>query len=351
MFASGILVGIAIGPQLNTTTFATPWPSVIHIPGLGAAPSSAPEAAAADDGSGDSGGDAPSVSAPATGEAVSLAGASEPASSAPLPAPPSATHHRKHGKHKKPPATEPTEGVVVHQDPGAGTYILAADSGDLYAVHSADQPTPGTRISVPLKARDNGTYTENGKRTTTATVGGARFRGSITYVDSTARTYTISTRGASLLVHAPAADANGQPELPKLNQFVTLAVSIEQPPAPSGDPLAPPPVCPGPADKAAAPPYCYPAVAVLRQLSLTTVSTFDSFDLEGIVQSVDTTAHTLVLSADDIREDGTDITMTAAPSIDLAALKPGQTIGATTTIDPNAPTGPTYALNAICVDC
>ena len=85
-------------------------------------------------------------------------------------------------------------------------------------------------------------------------------------------------------------------------------------------------------DSSPEPPPEITAAAGLWQSSIEVKDKFTYSDLESIVVSCPG-AKQLVLSADDIRESGQDLTLTAPNGIDLAELTLGDSVGVTATID------------------
>ena len=65
-----------------------------------------------------------------------------------------------------------------------------------------------------------------------------------------------------------------------------------------------------------------------------------AIDLEGIVQSVDPTLHTIALSADDLRHSGRDVELAVPPAMNIAKFAEQQVISARVEIRrTRAPTG------------
>ncbi len=58
-------------------------------------------------------------------------------------------------------------------------------------------------------------------------------------------------------------------------------------------------------------------------------------DVEGIVEAVCPATHQLLISADDIRSAGADLTLTVPDSIDTAAVAVGESLAATAEIAPD----------------
>ena len=75
----------------------------------------------------------------------------------------------------------------------------------------------------------NGTFAEDGKPSSEKQLSKVTsFRGGVTYVDAdpAAPAYTVSTRGASLLVHTKPDPSGAAPELPAIGAYVTVTAQI-----------------------------------------------------------------------------------------------------------------------------
>jgi len=294
-----------------------------------------------------------------------------------------------------PPEEDALVGTVVRANPVARSYSVAS-SGPLIAVHSAKLPPPGARISVPIKPLSNGTFAEDGKRERKGERKQASFSGTVTFADPASLTYTVSVRGASVLVHVDPAAASA-PSVPALGALVTATVAIRPPvpaapaaaaptsqpavgvttatpppvevevgppgqvpgvPAPPVPPPAPAPPAPAPPPLAQAPPpactpppvpFAAPAppAKTLWQKSLTVDGQATGpVDLEGIVQAACTQPAGLVLSADDLRESGRDLVVNDPGALDLTKLLPGRPVDVTATLAPDG----AYSLTGVSGD-
>lgn len=246
-----------------------------------------------------------------------------------------------------PPASEPEaeeeeteavalKGTVVRANPAAGSYTLAAPSGELVSVHAAKLPRAGTKLAIEATPLPNNTFAEEVREKAGAATK-TSFSGVVTYVDPDPLdpTYTVSGRGSSLLVHAdPAALAT----LPALGAYAKVAVAIAKgpppepaPAPPSGEPeaLPPPslpPCSPSPALEAADPPAAH-LVATKLELEATDPATY--VDLAGVVTALCPSTGQVLLSADDMRESGADLTLAVPARIKTSGLKLGQSLLAT----------------------
>lgn len=343
----GLFVGVAIGPG-TAGTFATGAAQVIEIPGL---------VGGADDGAG--AGEAEAAAPSAAHNTGRVGGGGGAATTATSMLPPVAPSEPEGGESSQPPSRpeqdsappagetaperETLAGVVVHVNPAAVSYTLADTGGTLDVIHAAKAPRPGTRVTVPVRTLANGTFAEAGTRTRSGERMRATVNGIVTYVDSTpaAPAYTVSARGASILVHVHPDPAGVAPAMPALGAFAKVAVEIEKrmaPPAASGEAGEDAPATEG------APASCGPdpsqpspppveAGAVLWQQEVSAAGApFAYSDFEGIVEALCPDSGQLLLSADDVDESAHDLLFSVPPTIDVAPLKPGQSIVATATI-------------------
>jgi hypothetical protein len=342
----GLFVGVAIGPGASGT-LATNAAQVIEIPGF-----SGGTEEVADDGGGPGGSPAVASSPPPSPQPeTSFAEpppVESPAPEAPAPSEPESTEEGgspQAGDDEEEEAGEPQKlaGVVVHVNPAAGSYTLAETGGTLNAVHAAEAPPPGAKVTVPVRLLANGTFAEAAKPVRSGSSRRAALDGIVTYVDPTpaAPAYAVSKRGVSLLVHVRPDPTGAAPILPALGAFASVTVDIEQPPAPA----EPPPPEPVPAEPApAAPIACAPdpaqplptiePEAVLWQHEASTDGApFTYADFAGIVTAICPETGQLAISADDIREGLHDVVIAVPAAIDSAKLKVGESVTATATFN------------------
>lgn len=337
----GLFIGVAIGPGAAGTLATSPT-QIIEIPAPDAEESISTESGDGARLTGPTGGgggaeasssEAPlPLPAPFVPEAVQQLPAGEPAPSPPLPAPKEAEAPE--------PETETLKGTVVHANPAAGSYSLAIAGGELVAVHAPELPAPGARLSVPLRRLANGTFAEAGAHERLGRVARATFRGTVSFVDASpeAPAYTVSGRGASILVRVQPDLTGIAPQLPSLGSYATVGVDIERPPVIVAEPESETAVDPEPPTCALdltqpAPPKIEPAATLWQQRLEVEGEPSTYTDLAGIVIAVCPESGQLLLSADDIREDNEDIVLAVPPSIDSAKLAIGDSFLATATIE------------------
>ncbi len=308
----GLFVGVAIGSSAAGSIAGTA--QIVEMPSSGEEPEvkaegeadGLPERPASHGGGGGDGGGALPASLP-------------PMPLAPAPSEPPPAEEPSPAPH---PAEEPTEeeetelkGVVVHTNAAAGSYALAIGGGELVPVHARKLPPPGTRLSVVARHLANGTFAESEPPERSGKASQARFRGAVTFVDPdpAAPAYTVSGRGASLLVHADPDPSGALPELPVLGSYANVAAAIRKP-ATSGEPAP-------------------DAILLQRQIEVEGGEPATYLDLAGIVTAVLPETSQLLLSADDRRESGKDIVLAVPPRFDTAQLDPGDSFLATATVE------------------
>lgn len=235
------------------------------------------------------------------------------------------------------------KGAVVRANPAAGSYTVATGAGELISIHAPKLPALGAKLEVEATPLPNSTFLEQ-RRSSGGSATGASLSGVVTHVDADPAepAYTVSGRGSSILVHVDPAPA---PELPVPGAYVKVGVRIEpmSPPAPP----APEPVPPPPLPAAEPMPYV-PAPACVadsalrpppRPAKVLTQSSIEAepepatyFDLAGIVSAICPESGELLLSADDLRESGADISLLVPAEFKLAKLKVGDSFLATATL-------------------
>lgn len=350
----GLFAGVAIGPGA-TGTLATGAPQVIELPSLLAGGDGEEEAGAAS--GGESGGSADSAGA-GSGEAAfpeeeasaaafesSFAEEAAPEAPAPEPAPSKEPEDEAEDEEE----AQPMGGVVVHTNPAAGSYTVVETGGLMNAIHATKLPTPGTKVSVPVRTLANGTFAEQGKRKQIGTRTSATLAGIVTFVDTdpAAPAYAVSKRGSSVLIHVRP-DPTGAPvALPQRGAYAVIIVDIEKtqptvvplptateapaPPPTVTEPAAVLPVpAPACAPDAAQPPVVPAPTAILWQRSIEADGApFASSDFAGVVSAICPATAQLAISGDDLRQSGKDLVFTVPKSIDLGGLAVGDSVAAT----------------------
>ena len=289
-----------------------------------------------------------------------------------------------------PPSEEPTvpsnpepftvSGAVAHVNPVAGIYALAASDGELTSVLARELPRPGSQLKVPVQTLESGTFAEDGKRRSQGRSNVMKVTGIVTWRDPSQSVYTLSWRGVSALIHVPPpAGDDERATLPKIGAEARVLVDLRLSPADSeGDPWEgseeEPVVAPAPdeepggtndsggapvansedpasrvegeAEERAAEGACAPdpedlprpvePLAELWQRSVKVVGPpFTYFDLTGIVQANCRGKRQIVISADDIREGGQDITLEVPEALDARPYEVGEAIGLTVITERN----------------
>jgi hypothetical protein len=309
----GLFVGVAIGPNAaGTLAGAT---QILEMPTV------ADEGGATEvEAGGSSGG---------LGESLAGGGGAPLAETplAPAPVAPAPPAEEEPAPEPKPPPDEPTEpeseeetelkGVVVQANPAAGSYALAIVGGELVPIHARKLPVPGAKLTVLARRLANGTFAEAEPPDRKGRAVQAGFRGVVTYVrpDPAAPAYTVSGRGASLLVHVDPDPSGATPQLPVLGARVTVTAALGE---------------------------------GLRQRTVEVEEGEPStyLDLSGIVQAVLPDTAQLLLSADDADEGEADLTLAVPTAIDLATVQPGHSYLATATLGPDG----SFALTGLASD-
>ena len=113
-------------------------------------------------------------------------------------------------------------GVVVHRNQQAGSFVVANGKGHLFAIHSASSPAVGTKVHVALRRLKNGTYSATSTR-----LGKhhphVRVHGTVSHVSASGDSYTVSSRGVSLLV-----ETRSGAKAPAVGTIVTVAGSADE---------------------------------------------------------------------------------------------------------------------------
>lgn len=329
----GLFVGVAIGPGA-AGTFAGGIPQIIEIPGFGEDGGGGEEAR---EGAGEE---------PASASASSFGGENEEETFAPLiggegsafvpaveePPPAADPAPEKEARQPKPEAEE-LSGTVIHLNPAAGSYTVAEAGGVMSAVHAGKLPQAGTEVTVPIRTLSNGTLAEVGKRRGGGEQTRATLAGIVTAVDSDAGAlaYAVSNRGSSVLVHVRPDPSGATPALPALGSYVTVEADVEAPPppvVPEAAPVEPESLVePGCAPDPASPPPTAEQDSVLWQREASGGGApFTHADFAGILTAVCVDTAQLLVSADDVREDGRDLLFAVPPRIDLTKVEPGQSV-------------------------
>lgn len=294
----GLFAGVAIGPSAAGTLATAPY-QVIEMPTL--ADSSDGEGEAEEEESFAGGGE--------EAGGFEEEGEAEAASFAPIvpveEVPFEPVEEEPTGKGAKPqeeevpdePEEQVLAGTVVHVNPAAASYTVVEAGGTMSAVHAGKLPALGSGVEVPIRALVNGTLAEAGKRAKAKAKKVTELAGIVSFVnaDPLAPAYTVSNRGTSVLVHVAPDPSGALPELPALGAYVTVKVAFEE--------------------------------AHLTQTELGGGGApFTHVEIEGIVAGFDPEAAQLLVSADDVRESGLDITIVVPPDIDAASLVVGDSV-------------------------
>jgi hypothetical protein len=348
--AFGVFVGLAMGPAFDRAglaagRFLVQLPQAAEEAVSGGGGSTSAGAALASPVGNVGGGGAPAKKVVQQPAPVS----SLPTSPPPAPAPPPQAKTKSGGNDDGPPRKPDdkalVKGTVVHVNPVAQSYSVARDEGGpLVVIHAAELPDPATRLKLRVRKLFNGTYAERDKPKDLGTGESANFTATVTYVDYDKGVYTASSEGASVLVHSPAN------LLPPIANELDLGVRIDVPAKAKRERRAR-------AGKRAAHdrreeraeparehrkaidgcteepiPGPEPAAVLHQESYLTEGIAQEAVDIEGIVEGACPESEELELSADDIRESGSDIALPSPESIDLSLLEPGTAVDVTAVV-------------------
>jgi hypothetical protein len=208
-------------------------------------------------------------------------------------------------------------GTVVHLNPAAASYTIATEDRRLLAIHTHKPPGIGRDVEVEATQLANGTYDESGKRDLGGLRGRTGFDGTVSFRDPVTGAYTVSAPGVSLLVRGGA-----QRTPPDVGERVEVEAKI------ADNPEALPVSSPGEEGCGKAPKPPKPPRTALEQtdVGIAEGESATSTDIEAIVQGVCRDQRKLIVSADDLRESGRDISITVPKALRIADLKLGQVL-------------------------
>jgi hypothetical protein len=202
-------------------------------------------------------------------------------------------------------------GVVVHRNHHAGSFVVALSGGKLAAVHAKHSPRVGRTVRVNATRLRNGTFSARSIRV------GARsrhalLRGVVTYVNRRRGLYTVSSRGASILIHhrshrSHRVRAVGDTTLPVVGENVTVETGIDD----QGD---------------------------LNDESIQDNGPqTENMDIHGTILAVDPTARTLSVSSDDDDHVAglSPLTIHVPDTIDISTFKVGSQVELRATLQPD----------------
>jgi hypothetical protein len=307
----GLFVGVAIGPG-TAGTLATS-PQQLLLPSLGSDGRGEPEAEAGGsfDPADPQGGGALAIESESS--SLETFPSAEPLTTEPTePLPPEKSTPKPDpegtGVAEEEVETTALAGTVVHANPAAGSYVLAIKGGELVPVHATKLPRAGTKLSLEAVQLANGTFAEESTPKRKGNTSKASFRGVVTFVkpDPLAPAYTLSGRGASLLVAVSPDPAGALPSLPSVGSYATATVAME-----------------------------VDGALVERELALEPGEPATYLDLAGVYVGISPETGQLLLSADDTRKIEQDLALTVPTGIDTTKLEPGDSYMATATVEPD----------------
>jgi hypothetical protein len=186
-------------------------------------------------------------------------------------------------------------GTVVHHNSRAHGFVLATRSGRLAAIHAQRSARVGRVVRVSARRLRNGTYAAR----RVSVLGSRRrvvLRGTVTYLNRRSGAFTLSTRGASILIRRPARGAQVADASPSVGTRVLVEADVDD----QGE---------------------LEATEIEDQGEDT-----NGIELEGTILAIDTTARTLTVSADDDEQSGATIAVSVPSGIDLSAFSVGEEV-------------------------
>jgi hypothetical protein len=183
-------------------------------------------------------------------------------------------------------------GVVVHRNQHAGSFVVANGKGHLFAIHSASSPAVGTKVHVALRRLKNGTYSATSTR-----LGKhhphVRVHGTVSHVSASGDSYTVSSRGVSLLV-----ETRSGAKAPAVGTIVTVTGSADE------DQNE------GEEDQ---------NEGNIEEEDLQEEGEDNNgFVLEGTIVEINELERTLTVSSDDDQESGETVTVHVPPALDIS---------------------------------
>jgi len=194
------------------------------------------------------------------------------------------------------------KGTVVHHNNRAQSFVVASTGGRLVAIHSARAPRIGSEVLVAAKRLHDGTFALQRVRTVGHARSRVRIRGVVSWADPHTGAFTVSAAGVSMLVvrhsglRAHDAGAGSSTTTPQVGSDVVATGSLDS----QGD---------------------------LEDQTVQDVGQVSgAISLEGTILSIDPTAQTITVSADDDNQSGAVITVSVPSSFDLTQFTQGQEV-------------------------
>lgn len=180
-------------------------------------------------------------------------------------------------------------GTVVHRNARAHSFVIANAHGMMAAVHSRRALKPGRVVSVNARRLRNGTFALRSARVLGRS-SHARIRGTVTFAKR--GEFVVSDTGTSVLVK----DTSGSSQTPPVGTNVQVDGTIDD----QGD--------------------------IQEQDVQQTGNASGNMKLEGTVLSVDQTARTLSISADDDNQSGSALTVDVPQTFDITQFSANQEV-------------------------
>jgi hypothetical protein len=189
-------------------------------------------------------------------------------------------------------------GTVVHHNSGAHSFVVANRAGQMYAIHATHAPRIGSQVVVVVRKLHDGTFLQSRAHIVARAARRIRIRGVVSWADPRSGSFAISTTGASVLISRgrTAHATSGSQTTPSVGSDVVATATIDG----QGD---------------------------LQDQSVQTVGqNTGPISLEGTVLSVDPTAQTITVSADDDGQSGASIVVSVPATFDLPQFNVGEEV-------------------------
>lgn len=200
-------------------------------------------------------------------------------------------------------------GVVVSHNARAHSFVIAGRRGRLVSVHARHSPKLGRVVLVRAHELRNGTFVLRRVIARGQVRHRALIHGVVTFVNRRRGEFTVSARGASLLIRTHraarrAADASDH-SLPPVGEKVTVQTHMDD----QGD---------------------------LEDEGVQQMGTEnENIEVEGTVLSVDPNARTLTISADGEDDTNQSVTVDVPSNIDISMFSAGQEVELTVSLQPD----------------
>jgi|GEM_PF-5710025 len=189
-------------------------------------------------------------------------------------------------------------GTVVHINKRARSFTVATSKGVMRPIHARKLPRLGEVVIVRAQRLRDGTYRLRSLKVVRHKRGArhVRLRGVVSYVNPARRLFVLSGQGVSLTVHERPAVRIAAAALPTVGEREVVSGSLE----PNG--------------------------TVTAEGLQSEGSTTGPFDIEGVVISLDPTARTITVSAEDDNKLAATLTVNVPASLPFPSYATGEEV-------------------------